>query len=206
MKARNRLKTPRWFRKEKDKLKELQQAVSRKKKGSSRWRKACKQLSVNRRKAANRRQDAHHKLSAKIAAQYALVASEKLQVGNMIGSAKGTTEKPGKMVKQKAGLNREILDTAPATLLDMIAYKVKETGGLFMETPTRSLKPSQRCPVCWTVKKKALKEREHVCEVCGCRENRDVAAARVNLVWALNQLGSETGLHGINPVKPLPIL
>ena len=197
---------PRWFQSERENLKELKQAVSRKKKGSERWRKACRKLSVKHRRAANKRHDAHHKLSAKIAEEYALVASEKLQIKNMTRSAKGTEEIPGKMVKQKAGLNREILDTAPATLLAMIAYKVKETGGLFMETPTRSLKPSQRCPTCWSVKKKTLKEREHICEVCGCTENRDVAAARVNLKWALNELGSETGLHGVTPVKPPPIL
>ena len=197
---------PRWFQSERDKLKALQQAVSRKKKGSNRWRKACRKLSVNRRKAANKRHDAHHKLSAEIADEYALVATEKLQIKNMTRSAKGTEEKPGKMVKQKAGLNREILDTAPASLLAMIAYKVKETGGLYIETPTRTLKPSQRCPVCWIVKKKTLKEREHHCEICGCKENRDVAAARVNLRWALNELRSETGLHSVKTVKPLPSL
>ncbi|WP_252180455.1 transposase [Endozoicomonas sp. 4G] len=197
---------PRWFQQEREKLKALKQAVSRKKKGSNRWKKACKKLSTHHRKAANRRNHEHHQLSAQVASQYALVATEKLQVKNMTGSAKGTSEKPGKNVKQKAGLNREILDTAPATLLAMIAYKVKETGGLFIETPTRKLKPSQRCPVCWSVKKKTLKERVHQCEVCGCNEDRDIAAARVNLIWALNELGSETGLHRACSVKPPPSL
>jgi putative transposase len=33
---------------------------------------------------------------------------EDLKIKNMIKSAKGTSETPGKMVKQKAGLNRVI--------------------------------------------------------------------------------------------------
>lgn len=56
----------------------------------------------------------------------------------MTASAVGTVEDPGSNVRQKAGLNREILDTAPAALLQKIAYKVQETGGLFMGAPTRN--------------------------------------------------------------------
>ena len=61
---------------------------------------------------------------------------EKLKIKNMSKSAKGTQENPGKQVKSKSGLNREILDTAPAMLMGMIRYKVEETGGEFVETPT----------------------------------------------------------------------
>ena len=36
---------------------------------------------------------------------------ENLKVKNMVASAKGTVENPGRNVRQKAGLNRVILDT-----------------------------------------------------------------------------------------------
>jgi hypothetical protein len=58
-------------------------------------------------------------------------------------------EEPGKHVAQKAGLNREILDTAPALFTSLFRYKVLETGGEWVEAPTRKLKPSQRCPARW---------------------------------------------------------
>lgn len=73
---------------------------------------------------------------------------ETLSVKNMTASAAGTVDNPGQRVAQKAGLNREILDTAPARLMALISYKVGETGGWFFEAPTRKLKPSQTCPCC----------------------------------------------------------
>jgi putative transposase len=48
---------------------------------------------------------------------------EDLQVKNMSKSAKGTTESPGKNVKQKSGLNREILDQAWSEFSRQLSYK-----------------------------------------------------------------------------------
>ena len=179
----------------------MEQAVSNKKKGSNRWKKACKKVSNAKTRLARQRQDSHHKIASDIASQYALISTEKLTIKNMTGSAKGTAEKPGKMVRQKAGLNREILDTAPAMLLSMIRYKVEETGGEYVEAPTRSLKPSQRCPLCWAVKKKTLKDRQHNCE-CGCSMPRDAASAWVNVLWAIGSTGQELS-KAVKPAKPL---
>lgn len=88
-------------------------------------------------------------------------------------------------VAQKAGLNREILDTAPALLMQLLRYKVLETGGLWVEAPTRKLKPSQTCPACGYIRKKSLSERTHECEACGHSAPRDIASACVVLNWAL---------------------
>ena len=137
------------------------------------------------------RHEHQHQLSATLAKRCAIFATEKLCVKNMSASAKGTIEEPGTNVAQKAGLNREILDTAPAALHQKIAYKVSETGGRYMEAPTRRLKPSQTCPQCGAQAKKALSERWHCCHVCGHQEDRDAAAARVVLRWALGVLTDE---------------
>ncbi|UJF17625.1 hypothetical protein L0B53_02325 [Vibrio sp. SS-MA-C1-2] len=67
----------------------------------------------------------------------ALIATEKLTVKNMTRSAKGIVEKNGKMVKQKAGLNREILNTEPAMTLNLLRYKVEEVSREFVEVPTK---------------------------------------------------------------------
>jgi putative transposase len=152
---------------------------------------------------ANARQDFLHQMSATIVGQSAVFATEKLTIPNMTRSAKGTIEKPGKNVSQKAGLNREILATAPATFLSMLRYKAEEAGSLFIETPTRTLKPSQRCSDCERLPKvkKTLSERMHMCE-CGCVLTRDQNGARNNLVWALNYLGREPARNSIHRRQP----
>ncbi|EOH0516425.1 zinc ribbon domain-containing protein [Vibrio fluvialis] len=109
----------------------------------------------------------------------------------MTRSAKGTVEKNGNMVKQKAGLNREILNTAPAMTLNLLRYKAEEASSEFVEVPTKQVKPSQTCPDCGAKKKKSLADRWHSCE-CGCEKPRDVASAQVNLNWALGiQAGNQ---------------
>ncbi|WP_326782994.1 RNA-guided endonuclease InsQ/TnpB family protein [Streptomyces sp. NBC_00151] len=58
---------------------------------------------------ADRRKDWCEKTSTMLARTYHLVRFEKLNIKNMTRSASGTTEQPGRQVKQKAGLNRAIL-------------------------------------------------------------------------------------------------
>ena len=152
---------------------------------SNRRKKAVAKLSQAKSKTARRRLNWLHHTSAQLADQFALVATEELNIKNMTRSASGTEEKPGKNVAQKAALNREILDTTPALFTSLIRYKVQETGGEWLEAPTRKLKPSQRCPHCWNVQKKQLSQRTHECATCGHTEPRDIASDRVVLRWAL---------------------
>jgi putative transposase len=176
---------PRWYAGARERLVALDQAVSSKRRGSQNWRKACARRGAFKAKLARKRHEHQHQLSASLAARCIVFASEKLSVKNMTASAAGTVHAPGKNVAAKKGLNREILDTAPAALLQKIAYKVSETGALYLEAPTRSLKPSQTCPACGAVQKKSLQQRWHLCQVCSHAEDRDSAAARVVLRWAL---------------------
>ena len=160
-------------------------AVSRKKRGSHRRKQAVRRLAKARAHQARKRLDFLHKETCQLACENALVAMEELAIKNMTRSAKGTVDKPGKNVPQKTGLNREILDTAPALLMQLRRYKVTDTGRMWAEAPTRKLKPSQTCPECGHVRKKSLSERTHRCESCGHTEPRDRASARVVLNWAL---------------------
>ena len=183
--SRHDVQNPRWYQSEKDRLTALQQCLSRKKRGSQRRKKAARALSKARAHQARRRLDFLHKVSANIAKEHALVAMEALTAKNMTASAKGSIDEPGRNVAQKAGLNREILDTAPALLMQLMSYKVTDTGGEWAIAPTKKLKPSQTCPCCGNVSKKTLNQRVHECEVCGHTEPRDTASARVVLNWAL---------------------
>lgn len=159
----------------------LKQAVSRKtNKRSNNRRKAVALLSAESRRVANRRKDFLHKTSAKLVNQYGLIATEQLSIKNM--TANGG--------EYKKGLNRSILDTAPSTFLNLLKTKAEEAGSLWVEVPTRQVKPSQTCHRCGSQRKKLLSERKHQCD-CGASCSRDENAARVMLNWALS--GNATG-------------
>jgi putative transposase len=181
------IENPRLYRTQKAKELELERIRDRRKRRSNRRRRASIRCGKLKARNARRRKDFHHQTSAKLVRRFALIGTEQLQVSNMTRSAKGTVEKPGKNVAQKAGLNREILDTGPAAFFTMMRTKAEEAGALFMEAPTRKLKPSQRCPACDAVQAKSLSERMHICP-CGHTEPRDAASARVCLNWAMHEL------------------
>jgi putative transposase len=179
---------------QRQKLKLLQQAVSRKtNKRSNTRRKAVKLLSTECRKIANRRKDFLHKTSASIVKIYGLIATEGLNVKNMTASGGA----------YKTGLNRSILDTAPRTFLSLLKTKAEEAGSMWVEVPTRRVKPSQTCHRCGVQCKKMLSERRHVCE-CGANCSRDENAAKVMLNWALT--GSGQALSDVGSRCCLPML
>lgn len=163
------------------KEKRRRQAPNRKKKikSSRRWKKAQQRVSKLTRKSARQRTDWAHKVTAQIVSKNSLVVTEKLNIKNMTSRAK-----QGKRKRQNTGLNRSILDVGWDMMRGMLGYKEVEAGGIFLQAPTRTLKPSQRCPECWNVVPKTLDERVHHCLSCGCIDDRDVASSRVCLIWA----------------------
>jgi putative transposase len=112
-----------------------------------------------------------------------MVATEKLNLKGMTRKAK----KGSKRKRQKAGLNRNLLDVAIGMLRESIKYKVIEAGGVFLEAPTQKLKPTQRCNECWELTPKTLSDRVHQCSHCGHSSDRDINSAQVCLTWARGQ-------------------
>ncbi|HUY11487.1 MAG TPA: RNA-guided endonuclease TnpB family protein, partial [Candidatus Dormibacteraeota bacterium] len=154
------VENPRFFGGMKAALESAQQNLARKAKRSKNRAKARKRVALIQRKTANRRHDFLHQKSAKVVASVDLIATESLSIKNMTRSAKGTVESPGRNVAQKAGLNREILATAPRAFLDILRYKAAEAGIAFIEVPSRKVKPSQTCSGCGIQRKKALSQRQ----------------------------------------------
>ena len=189
---------PKFLRQAEAKIKKLSESKrrktapnrSKKQKASSRWKKAQSKISKVTRKVANSRQNWVHQVASDIVRCNSFVATEKLEVVKMTARAK-----KGKRKKQKAGLNKSILDVGLGMLRSAIQYKVTEAGGVFVEVPTKSVKPSQTCPNCGHQHKKSLDERVHQCKVCSFTMDRDLAAALVMLLWSLSKLpGFETSL------------
>jgi putative transposase len=156
---------------------------TKKTKASRRWKKAQSKVSKLIRKVANSRQDWVHQVAAEIVSGNSFVATEKLEVKNMTSIAK-----KGKRKKQKAGLNKSILDVGFGMLKSTIKYKIEQIGGVFVEVPTKKVKPSQTCPKCGYQHKKTLDVRIHECFICGYTQDRDIAAAEVMLYWAKGTL------------------
>jgi putative transposase len=163
----------------KDKRRKRPPNRNKKIKASRRFKKAQSKISKLTRKVGNQRHNWVHQVAAEIISGNSFVATEKLEVKNMTGKAKR-----GKRKKQKAGLNKSILDVGFGMLRASIKYKIEQIGGVFIEVPTRQVKPSQTCPQCGHQHKKTLDIRVHECGVCGYVQDRDIAAAEVMLYWA----------------------
>ena len=105
-----------------ERLKKAQRELSRKKKFSRNWKKARKKVTHLHERVRNRRLDILHQLSSALVFIYSFIAIEDLSLRNMTRSARGTKEKPGKRVKQKAGLNRSMLDASIGLFFSMLEY------------------------------------------------------------------------------------
>lgn len=191
---------PRHLKSELPTLKKLQQSVSRKtNKRSNHRKKAVKKLAKAHATIANRRKDFQHQEAARIVRENGLIGAEMLSVKSM--TANGGAK--------KRSLNREILSTAPTQFYQLLKSKAEEAGTIWVDIPTRQVKPSQTCYQCGIQKKKSLFERWHQCD-CGASCSRDENAARVILNWALKwasgqelaQMGSRISFAALNHETP----
>lgn len=127
---------------------------------------------------ANVRRDWQHQTTTTIVRQNQVIAMEDLYVQGMTASAKGTAEQPGKKVRQKAGLNRAILDVGFDEIRRQIDYKAQWYG-----RTTVQIDPwypsSQRCSICGHIHRALrLRDRQWTCSRRGARQDRDLNAAR----------------------------
>ncbi len=140
--------------------------------------KAYAKISALRAEGARRREDWQHKVALEIANTCRAAAFEDLDSKNMSASAAGTVEEPGRNVRQKAGLNRVILNEAWGQLLNFVSYKMVDNGGVSVTVPASGT--SQECHVCGS---KAIGQRQSQAlfqclnHACGWSGNADFNAA-----------------------------
>jgi putative transposase len=160
-------------------LRKAQQALSRKKKLSSNWKKAKAKVQPIHARIANARRDFLHQTSYAISKNHAMVVMENLQVSNMSRSAAGSVEHPGRNVQQKTGLNRAILDQGWAEFrrqLEYKEYKMICSGGQLI--PVAPQRTSISCPGYGHVSAETRKtQAQFACVVCGFTENADLVGA-----------------------------
>jgi putative transposase len=159
---------------ERQRMQRLERGLARAKRGSNRRARMKQTISRMRAHDRDRRKDWAEKASTNIARRFDLIRVEELRIQNMTRSAKGTRESPGRNVRAKAGLNREILRSGWGLLVRRLEEKA----------PSRveKIKPhltSQRCSVCGHVDGESRKSQaDFRCTACGYACNADVNAAR----------------------------
>jgi putative transposase len=155
------VENPRWLRHSLADLRVAQRRLSRRKRGSSRRRKAAQQVARLHERVANQRRDFWHKVTHTLVNTYDLIAIEDLTLAFM------THNEHLALSAHDAGLGlfRQFLE-----------YKAESAG-----TQVIAVAPhytSQICSGCGAVVEKDLSVRTHDCPHCGLQLDRDVNAAR----------------------------
>jgi putative transposase len=155
-------------------LQRLQRRLSRARRGSG--RRARLKLAIARLcvREADARKDWAEKTSTDLARRFDLIRIEDLQVARMTRSARGTLAEPGRNVRAKAGLNREILRSGWGLLARRLEQKAR--GRVEKVSPAFT---SQRCSACGHVDRKSRESQAGFrCTACGVACHADVNAAR----------------------------
>ncbi len=162
-----------------EKIKQIQRRLSRCKKGSRLFRKRKHVLSNLHERERIRNRNECHRITTEIVKRNEVIIMEDLKIMNMKKSAKGTIEQPGKQVKAKSGLNREISHQSWGLLQVQMAYKAEEAGKLFLKIDPRHT--SQSCSVCGMVDPSSRKGKRYGCTSCGQVMDADLNAS-INLL------------------------
>jgi putative transposase len=159
---------------ERTRLRRLQRTLARARRGSNRRGRVKHAIARLKARETDRRKDWAEKTSTDLARRFDLIRVEDLQIPNMTRSAKGTRGDPGRNVRQKAGLNREILRSGWGLLVRRLQEKAPDRVEKVSPAFT-----SQRCSACGQVDR-ASRESQAVfrCTACGFACNADVNAAR----------------------------
>ncbi|WP_406044599.1 transposase [Micromonospora sp. NBC_00898] len=170
------------------------QETARRKRGaktSNRARKVGAEIARTEAKIRNRRRDFVMWVANRLCAQHAAVKLERLDVKAMTATAKGTVAEPGINVRQKAGLNRAILDKGWGLFEAALANRARTTGTRIVKVPAAFT--SQRCSRCGnTHRNNRDSQAVFRCGFCGHQANADVNAA-INVRDAAEAASPHTG-------------
>ncbi len=163
---------------EQARLLRLERKKARQRKGSNRRARTKHAIAALHARAADRRKDWAEKTSTGLVADFDLVVFEALRVKDMLRSAHGTAENPGRNVAAKAGLNRKIAASAWGFLIRRTQEKAATTDDcqVVLVDPRHT---SQRCSACDHVAPgNRPTQATFRCVACGHAEHADINAAK----------------------------
>ncbi len=152
---------PQHLKKELKNLAHSQRLLSRKQKGSNRYKKQAKVVARRHERIANRRKDTLHKLARKYVNEYDTIVVEDLNVAGMV---------------QNHHLACSISDAAWSMFRQLLTSKAESAGRRVIAVSPRFT--SQKCSKCGEYVEKSLSVRTHICPYCGYIDDRDVNAAK----------------------------
>ena len=162
-------------RKPNRKLKKSQRRLSGCRKGSLQWRKRQAILANQQERERTRNRNECHRITADLVRRFGLIALEDLRIRNMTRAAAGTSDKPGKNVRQKSGINRSITEQTWGVITRQISYKAEWAGReLALVNPRHT---SQTCSACEVLDPAARNGKEFLCRACGAELDADLNAA-----------------------------
>jgi len=158
------------------KIEKMQRAIKRKKRGSENWKKEVKKIAKVHTKVARIRSNYLHEASKELVHDAGMVVIEDLKIKNMMKSAKGTTEQPGKNVKVKSQLNRSIGRQGWSMLKEKLEYKADWYGSKLIKVSPEYT--SQTCSQCGNTSSESRKtQADFKCVSCGHAMDADLNAA-----------------------------
>ncbi|XVQ11255.1 RNA-guided endonuclease InsQ/TnpB family protein [Spirillospora sp. CA-255316] len=159
---------------ERRRLRLLARRLGRARRGSGRRARLKAALARLKARESDRRKNWVEQTSTQLAREFEVIGVEDLNISGMTRSAKGTIERPGRNVAAKAGLNRGILASGWAMLVERLEHKAP--GRVYRIDPAGT---SQRCSACGIRDREARESQARFrCRSCGFACNADVNAAR----------------------------
>jgi putative transposase len=154
----------------------LQKQLSHKQKGSKNRNKARLKVAKQHKRISDMRKDTLHKLTTDLCKNHAVIGVEDLKILNMMKSAAGSVQNPGRRVGAKRGLNRNIGRQGWGELFRQLIYKCKWYGSRLVIC--EAAYTSQTCPACGFVAKENRKTQAlFKCIDCGFSHNADIVGA-----------------------------
>jgi len=159
---------------EQARLRRVERRLARAHNGSGRRRRLKKTIAKLKARERDRRRDWAEKTSTSLARRFDVIRIEDLRIRSMTRSAHGTPARPGRRIRQRAGLNRGILASGwgllDRRLMDKAPGRVEKINAVFT---------SQQCSTCGHVAADSRKSQALFrCTDCGYVSNADVNAAR----------------------------
>ena len=168
-----------------EKIKRLQKALSRKKKGSKNYEKTRVKLAKLYKYARNLINDYLHKVTTWLVENYDIIYVENIRVEKLI------------QINKAKKLRRHILQANYYKFLELLEYKAKLYGKQVIKVSPKNT--SKKCSRCGYVNQKlTLNNRNYKCPKCGLEIDRDYNAA-------LNILNAGLG-QPKEPVERKPLL
>ena len=186
----------------------LKRKLSRQQKGSNRRNRTKLQIAKLSAREADRRRNWIEKTTTTLVRDYDLIAIEDLKVKNMVRSAKGTLDNPGRNVAQKKGLNRSIQGQAWSLFRQRLEDKASSATSPVGVIPVNPRFTSQTCPQCRNTQAENRKSQAvFACTACDYTANADINAAQNILAAGLAVTGRGGTPHALvhsGPVKRQP--